>query len=76
MNDADGSVVSRYEPRNGCHARSPSAGSMFSPPFMSLTVPPSATGGPHAAFFKPNFLMRETNVLGLILSNSAAPPGP
>lgn len=33
-------------------------------------------GGPHAAFFKPNFLMRETNVLGLILSNSAAPPGP
>ncbi len=33
-------------------------------------------GVPHAGFLSPSFLMRETNVLGLILSNSAAPPGP
>jgi len=31
---------------------------------------------PYVGFFSPSFLMRETNVLGLILSNSAAPPGP
>jgi hypothetical protein len=30
----------------------------------------------HPDFFNPSFRMRETNVLGLILSNSAAPPGP
>src|SRR5690349_19933894 len=35
-----------------------------------------AHGGCHAGFLSPNFLMRETRVLGLILSNSAAPPGP
>ena len=33
-------------------------------------------GIPHAGFFSPSFLMRETSVLGLILSNSAAPPRP
>jgi hypothetical protein len=32
-------------------------------------------GDPHAGFLSPSFLMRETKVLGLILSNSAAPPG-
>ena len=31
---------------------------------------------PHAGFFSPSFLIRETNVLGLMLSNSAAPPEP
>lgn len=33
-------------------------------------------GAPHPGFLSPSFLMRETKVLGLILSNSAAPPGP
>src|SRR5438445_6684483 len=33
-------------------------------------------GAPHPGFLSPSFLMRETNVLGLMLSNSAAPPGP
>ena len=31
---------------------------------------------PHAGFLSPSFLILETNVLGLIFSNSAAPPGP
>ena len=30
----------------------------------------------HAGFLSPSFRMRETKVLGLMLSNSAAPPGP
>jgi len=35
-----------------------------------------AKAAAHAGFLSPSFLMRETNVLGLMLSSSAAPPGP